>query len=112
MSVIGLGTWQLGADRGSVEESDALAVLSASVDAAVEFSELVADGVPPAAAALRRVIAQPGVTAVIPGARNVSQAQAQANAEAAALPAPTEDELAAIRSLYDRRIRPGVHQRW
>lgn len=110
MSVIGLGTWQLGADWGSVEESDALAVLSASVDAAVEFSELVADGVPPAAAALRWVIAQPGVTAVIPGARNVSQAQA--NAESAALPAPTEDELAAIRSLYDRRIRPGVHQRW
>ena len=37
VSVVGLGTWQLGADWGDVSEDDALAVLSASVDAGVTF---------------------------------------------------------------------------
>ena len=37
VSVIGLGTWQLGADWGEVSEADALAVLAASVDAGVTF---------------------------------------------------------------------------
>jgi aryl-alcohol dehydrogenase-like predicted oxidoreductase len=37
VSVIGLGTWQLGADWGDVSESDALAVLEASVEAGVTF---------------------------------------------------------------------------
>lgn len=37
VSVIGLGTWQLGADWGSVSESDALAVLEAAVEDGVTF---------------------------------------------------------------------------
>ena len=37
VSVVGLGTWQLGADWGDVSEDDALAVLEASVDAGVTF---------------------------------------------------------------------------
>ncbi|UYQ77118.1 aldo/keto reductase [Glutamicibacter sp. JL.03c] len=37
VSVIGLGTWQLGADWGSVEESDALAVLDSAYAAGVNF---------------------------------------------------------------------------
>jgi len=37
VSAIGLGTWQLGADWGSVTESDALAVLEASAEAGVTF---------------------------------------------------------------------------
>jgi aryl-alcohol dehydrogenase-like predicted oxidoreductase len=37
VSVIGLGTWQLGADWGDVTEADATAVLAASVDAGVTF---------------------------------------------------------------------------
>ncbi|KUM29650.1 aldo/keto reductase [Arthrobacter sp. EpRS66] len=37
VSVIGLGTWQLGADWGSVEESDALAVLDSAFAAGVNF---------------------------------------------------------------------------
>lgn len=36
-SVIGLGTWQLGADWGEVTEDDALAVLEAAADAGVTF---------------------------------------------------------------------------
>ena len=37
VSVIGLGTWQLGSDWGDVSEADALAVLGASVEAGVTF---------------------------------------------------------------------------
>src|SRR3954462_15668317 len=37
VSVVGLGTWQLGADWGDVSESDALAVLGASVEEGVTF---------------------------------------------------------------------------
>ncbi|MFL6160668.1 MAG: aldo/keto reductase [Jatrophihabitantaceae bacterium] len=80
------------------------------VEAAREFAELLPDGLSPAAAALRWVIDQPGVSTVIPGARTV--AQARANAAAAELP-PLGNELhQAIAELYDRRIAPDVHQRW
>src|SRR5690606_30079595 len=37
VSVIGLGTWQLGADWGDVSEADARAVLDASVEGGVTF---------------------------------------------------------------------------
>lgn len=37
VSIVGLGTWQLGADWGEVSERDALAILDASVDAGVTF---------------------------------------------------------------------------
>ncbi len=43
MSVVGLGTWQLGADWGEVSESDALAVLEAAVESGVSFFD-TADG--------------------------------------------------------------------
>jgi aryl-alcohol dehydrogenase-like predicted oxidoreductase len=37
VSVVGLGTWQLGADWGEVDERDAMAVLDAAVEAGVTF---------------------------------------------------------------------------
>jgi len=37
VSVIGLGTWQLGADWGNVSDNDALAVLHAAVESGVTF---------------------------------------------------------------------------
>ncbi len=37
VSIVGLGTWQLGADWGAVTESDALAVLRAAVESGVTF---------------------------------------------------------------------------
>ncbi|MEU3186161.1 aldo/keto reductase [Streptomyces sp. NPDC006923] len=37
VSVVGLGTWQLGADWGDVAESDAFAVLDAAVESGVTF---------------------------------------------------------------------------
>ena len=80
------------------------------VEAAVEFAKLVGPDVSPAAAALRWVIDRPGVTSVIPGARTPEQARA--NAGAAALSPLPDETVAAIRSLYDQRIRPQVHHRW
>jgi len=80
------------------------------VAAAQEFTALAPEGVSPAQYALRWVIDQPGVTTVIPGARNVTQARA--NAAAAAVAALGPDEQAAVRDLYDRRIRALVHERW
>ena len=80
------------------------------VEAAAEFAALVPDGVTPAQAALRWVIQQPGVTTVIPGARNVEQAVA--NSAAAGVPALPDATLAAVADLYDRRIRAQVHDRW
>ncbi|HMG62072.1 MAG TPA: aldo/keto reductase, partial [Streptosporangiaceae bacterium] len=80
------------------------------MDAAAEFAALLPAGTAPAAAALRWVIQQPGVSTVIPGARNPEQARQ--NAAAAALPPLSDGELSAIESLYDRRIRAQVHDRW
>ena len=37
VSIVGLGTWQLGSDWGQVDEADAMGVLHAAVDAGVTF---------------------------------------------------------------------------
>ena len=80
------------------------------VVAAREFAALAPEGVSAAQFALRWLIDQPGVTTVIPGARNVDQARA--NAAAADVPPLTGEQQAAVRDLYDRRIRELVHDRW
>jgi aryl-alcohol dehydrogenase-like predicted oxidoreductase len=80
------------------------------VEAAAEFSGLVPVGFTPAQAALRWIMQQPGVTTVIPGARNPEQART--NAAAAALPPLSDETLAAIRELYERRIKEQVENRW
>jgi aryl-alcohol dehydrogenase-like predicted oxidoreductase len=84
------------------------------VEAAREFAALVADSglsdVTPAQAAIAWAVQQPGVTTVIPGARNVDQARANAAAgEVADLP---PSFLEGVADLYDRRIRDQVHARW
>jgi aryl-alcohol dehydrogenase-like predicted oxidoreductase len=60
--------------------------------------------------ALRWLIQQPGVTTVIPGARNTDQARQ--NAEAADLPPLSQSELDGIEGLYDKYFRAKVHDRW
>jgi len=47
---------------------------------------------------------------VIPGAKNPQQAGQ--NAAAAELPPLTDEQMAAVRQVYDRTIRPHVHHRW
>jgi aryl-alcohol dehydrogenase-like predicted oxidoreductase len=77
------------------------------VEAAREFAALSSR---PARLALRWVIDQPGVTTVIPGARN--PAQVADNVAAAAAPPLDAATATAVRDLYDRRIRGLVHHRW
>jgi aryl-alcohol dehydrogenase-like predicted oxidoreductase len=71
---------------------------------------LVPDGATMAQFALRWIIDQPGVTVVIPGARNPQQARG--NAAAAGLAPLPQSSLDAIRAVYDDLIRPQVHDRW
>jgi aryl-alcohol dehydrogenase-like predicted oxidoreductase len=82
------------------------------VTAAREFSALVEKTMPgtaPAAAAIAWIAAQPGVSTVIPGARN--RAQAEANAAAGALTvSPDLDD--GVRAIYDTYFRAAVHPRW
>jgi aryl-alcohol dehydrogenase-like predicted oxidoreductase len=80
------------------------------VQAAQEFAALAPEGVTPAQTALRWVIQQPGVTTVIPGARNISQAQA--NAAAADVPPLPDETLDAIAAIYDKYLRSEIHDRW
>jgi aryl-alcohol dehydrogenase-like predicted oxidoreductase len=84
------------------------------VAAAKEFSRLVTehlgDQITPAQAALAWAVQQPGVSTVIPGARSVEQAQA--NAAAGELVRLSEDFMAAVRDLYDERLRETIHPRW
>ena len=82
----------------------------AGLAAVRELAALVDPGVSLAQFALRWVIDQPGVSTVIPGARNPEQALG--NARAAALPPLRPDQLAGVRDVYDRLIRPHVHDRW
>jgi len=82
--------------------------------AAREFSEIVrgdfGSSLTPAQAALAWIWQQPGVSTVIPGARNVKQAVANAAAGSApTLGARFNNE---IRELYDARFRDAVHDKW
>jgi aryl-alcohol dehydrogenase-like predicted oxidoreductase len=60
--------------------------------------------------ALRWILDQPGVSVVIPGARNPSQVAG--NVTAASLTSLGPDQLSAVRDVYDELIRPQVHNRW
>jgi aryl-alcohol dehydrogenase-like predicted oxidoreductase len=80
------------------------------VAAAREVAAIAGPDVSTAAFALRWVIDQPGVTTVIPGARNVDQVLG--NVSAASLAPLTDAQLADLERVYDERIRAHVHDRW
>ncbi|KAF2416363.1 aldo/keto reductase [Microbacterium sp. B35-30] len=90
----------------------------AGVADAAELAGALPDGVTLPAATLAWIAAQPGVTSVIPGARNVRQASS--NADAAALldgsGADTGFDVAAfdrvVRDVYDRDLREAIHPLW
>ncbi len=80
------------------------------VRAARAVAAVTPEGATTAQLALRWVVDQPGVSTVIPGARNA--AQARGNAAAAQL-APLDDTvLEAMRTIYDDKVRLHVHDRW
>ena len=84
--------------------------------AAVARLEQALDGAMPLAeASLRWILAQPGVTAAIPGAS--SGEQARRNAAAGSVPTDEQAEIlerfdAAVRATYDELLRESIHPRW
>ena len=80
------------------------------VRAAQELKALVDPGTTLAEFALRWVIDQPGVSTVIPGARNAEQVTQNVSADA--LPPLRPEQLDGVRDVYDRLIRVHVHDRW
>jgi len=80
------------------------------LNAVKALREVAGEDRPLAEFALRWVIDQPGVSTVIPGARNPEQATK--NAAAADSPPLTATQLDGVREVYDRHIREHVHDRW
>ena len=79
------------------------------VRAAQEFAALLPEDVPPAQAALAWVVAQDGVSTVIPGARSPEQARGNAAAAGLTLDA---DVLDGVERIYDTHLRETVHPLW
>ncbi|MFC5928352.1 aldo/keto reductase [Cryobacterium melibiosiphilum] len=78
--------------------------------AAEEFAALVPAGLTSAQAALAWVAQIDGVSAVIPGARSIAQAQGNATAGVAE---PLGREFnAGVQDIYDRLLRADIHPRW
>jgi aryl-alcohol dehydrogenase-like predicted oxidoreductase len=75
-----------------------------------ELADVVDPGMTLAQFALRWVIDQAGISTVIPGARNPEQVRG--NAASASFPPLREDQLDGVRDVYDRLVRPHVHERW
>lgn len=81
--------------------------------AASALAAALPDGISLPAATLAWIARTPGITAAIPGARNVSQAQA--NADAAVLLDGGVDLTAfdaAVHEVYDRYLRAAIHPLW
>ncbi len=77
--------------------------------AVAELTAALPEDVPLPGAALRWIIDQPGVTTVIPGARNASQARRNADAGRSELPSGFSET---VRSVYDERLKADIHPRW
>jgi len=80
------------------------------LQAVEELKSLLPGGATLAQLALRWILMFDGVATIIPGGKNPRQVED--NCGASALPALTEQQMRAVRSVYDRHIRPSVHERW
>lgn len=75
-----------------------------------ELRPLVPAGATPAQWALRWILMFDAVTCAIPGAKRPGQAED--NVAASALPALSPETMAVVEEIYERLIKPHVHQRW
>ena len=84
------------------------------LDAAARFTELarelVGETLTPAQTAIAWAWQRPGVSSVIPGARNVEQARANAAAGQAETLGPLF--MSGVREIYDEMIKEHVHDKW
>ncbi|WP_410619120.1 aldo/keto reductase [Amycolatopsis sp. cmx-8-4] len=99
-----------GGDAFDVGETFSGVPYDVGLEAVERLRGLVPEGQALAQFALRWILDQPGLSTVIPGARNASQVAA--NTAAAALPPLPEEAAAGVRATYEELIRPLVHDRW
>jgi aryl-alcohol dehydrogenase-like predicted oxidoreductase len=105
-------TYNRAGEAFDVGETFAGVPFAAGVAAAREVAALVPSGssMTTSQLALRWLLDQPGVTTVIPGARNAEQAAA--NAAAAAFAPLSAEQNRCLEEIYDGEIRVHVHDRW
>jgi aryl-alcohol dehydrogenase-like predicted oxidoreductase len=103
-------TYNRHGDAFDVGETFAGVPYEIGLAAARALTQLLDDGQSLPQFALRWIIDQPGVSTVIPGARNAEQARA--NAACAEIPPLRDDQLAGVREIYDRLLSAHVHDRW
>jgi aryl-alcohol dehydrogenase-like predicted oxidoreductase len=75
-----------------------------------ELRPMVPAGATMAQFALRWILMNDAVSVTIPGAKNVRQAQE--NAAASDLPALSTETMARSTAIYEKRVKPSVHQCW
>ena len=80
------------------------------LQAVEELKALVPPGMTLAQFALRWILMFDAVTCAIPGGKRPSQVED--NSATAELPPLTDAQMTAARDIYDRLIKPQVHQRW
>ncbi len=80
------------------------------LEAVEELKKVFAGDEPLAAWAIRWILMFPEVSCVIPGTGKTEQLHE--NLRAASLPEIDSERMARVREIYDRSIRPSVHQRW
>ncbi len=84
--------------------------LDLGLEAVEEIRKLLPAGTSMAQFALRWILMFDAVTCAIPGGKRPEQVTD--NCRASDLPPLTPQAMAAIKDIYDRKIRPAVHQRW
>jgi aryl-alcohol dehydrogenase-like predicted oxidoreductase len=82
----------------------------AGLQAVEELKALVPADATLAQLALRWILMFDGVSTIIPGGKNPQQVSD--NCRASVLPGLTAQQMSRVRSVYERFIRPSVHQRW
>jgi len=103
-------TYNRSGDAFDIGETFSGVPFEVGVRAARRVSALTPAGATTAQLALRWIVDQPGVSSVIPGARNAEQAAA--NAAAADLRPLTAEQLESLEQIYDTDISEHVHDRW
>ena len=81
-----------------------------ALDAVEEVRDLLPTDVSMAAFALRWILMFDAVTCAIPGGKRAEQVFE--NCRASDLPPLTPETMSALQKIYERRIRPLVHDRW
>ncbi len=83
---------------------------AAGLAAVEDLRPLVPAGESMAQFALRFILSHPEVSCTIPGAKN--PAQVEDNVRAADEPSLSEQELRAVRDVYDQHLRADIHPQW